>query len=167
MCRGSSQGRRPPAIDYELDTISVADDFVRGMQPGYAVSGTYIQDATYNGSGAIPAVNQPGFIVYDGGYGLSPSTTGNTEYWNELEIMQRGSQVWIWWNGLLIPPSTDASGILPTPVAVSTPYFPIVRDTPMGKFGMRMFPGCKLRRIVLRGYDRAFSEYAHGQLELA
>jgi hypothetical protein len=153
--------------EYEDDTISVADDFVRGLTPGYAVSGTYIQDAPWNGSGTQPAVNVPGFAVYDGGYGLSPSTTGNVEYWNELEIMQRGSQVWIWWNGLLIPPSTDASGILPTPVAVSTPYFPIVRDAPMGKFGMRMFPGCKLRRIIVRGYDRAFSEYAHGQLELA
>jgi hypothetical protein len=153
--------------DYEDDTISVADDFVRGLAPGYAVSGTYIQDAPYNGSGTAPGVNVPGFIVYDGGYGLSPNTTGNVEYWNELEIMQRGSQVWIWWNGLLIPPSTDASGILPTPVAVSTPYFPIIRETPMGKFGMRMFPGCKLRRIAVRGYDRAFSEYVHGQLELA
>jgi hypothetical protein len=154
-------------IDYEGDTISVADDFVRGLSPGYAVSGTYIQDATYNGSGTAPAVNQPGFVVYDGGYGLSSTTAGSVEYWNELEIMQRGNQVWIWWNGLLIPPGTDASGILPTPVAVSTPYFPIVRETPMGKFGMRMFPGCKLRRVVVRGYDRAFSEYTHGQLELA
>jgi hypothetical protein len=154
-------------IDYEDDTIDVADDFVRGLTPGYAVSGTYIQDATYNGSGDIPAVNQPGFVVYDGGFGISSETTGSVEYWNELEIMQRGNQVWIWWNGLLIPPSTDASGILPTPVAISTPYFPIVRESPMGKFGMRMFPGCKLRRIVLRGYDRAFSEYTHGQLELA
>jgi hypothetical protein len=81
--------------------------------------------------------------------------------------MQRGSQVWIWWNSLLIVPSTDRSALLPTPVAIATPYFPIIRETPMGKFGMRMFPGCKLRSITLRDYNRSFSEYTHGQLELA
>jgi hypothetical protein len=152
---------------YEDDTISLADDFVRGLAPGYAISGTYTQSAAYNGTGTMPTVNQTGFVVYDGGYGTSSTTTGNVEYWNELEIMQRAGQVWIWWNGLLIPPSTDASAILTTPVAISTPYFPITRDTPMGKFGVRMFPGCKMRRIILRSYDRAMNEYIHGQLELA
>lgn len=151
---------------YEDESIDVDDDFVRGLAPGYAVSGTYTQDATYDGTGVAPAVNQPGFIVYDGGFGLSPDTTGNVEYWNELEIMQRGNQVWIWWNGLLIPPSSDASAALTTPVAISTPYFPITRETPMGKFGMRMFPGSKLRRIVVRSNNRSACEYSHGQLEL-
>ena len=130
--------------------------------PGYAVSAVYSQASAFSGAGTQPTPNVANFVIYNGGFAAGSST----EYWNILEIMQRGSQVWIWWNGLLIPPSPGLSAELPTSVQIGTPYFPI-NNIPTGKFGLRMFPGCSVRRVTLRTSTRLFSEMTLGQLELA
>lgn len=147
---------------YEEDIGSVdIDDYVRGLSPGYAVSAVYTQPGLYTGVGDRPVNEVDGFIVYEGGL-VGPSQ----EYWNELEIMQEDGHVWIWWNGLLVPPSPTLSAALPTPVSIATPYFPITLPLTYGKFGIRAFPGTKLRRMVVRAPGRAFSAYTPGQLEL-
>jgi len=155
--------------EYEEDnSLTLNDDAVRGLEPGYTVSGIYTQDVRWDGvSASAPNVNVDGFIIYDGGYPQSATDPTAQEIWNEVEIMQRDDQVWLWWNGLLIPPNTSLSSALETPVAVNTPYFPIETPSPMGKFGMRLFPGAILRRIMLRTQNRSYSEYTRGQLELA
>jgi len=146
---------------YENDLADDLDDFVRGMRPGYAVSAEYSQDSTWSGTGAQPPSSVDGFYVYDGGQ----ASDGN-EYWNVLEIMLRQGQVWIWWNGLLVPPSPTLSNSLSTPVEISTPYFPLNTGRTHGKFGMRLWPGAKVRRVSLRAQPRVFSEFTYGQLEL-
>lgn len=147
---------------YEDDAADDKDDFVRGLAPGYAVSAEYTQDQSWNGVGTQPSVSVDGFAVYDGGL-----ATDNAEYWNVLEVMLRAGQVWVWWNGLLIPPSAPLSAALSTPVAISTPYFPISSGRSHGKFGMRLWPGAKVRRASLRSQPRSFSEFSYGQLELS
>lgn len=141
------------------------DDYVRGLEPGYAVSAIYSQAGTFTGVGTQPSASPSGFVVYDGG-----SVIGGTqsEYWNRLEIMVRDDQVWIWWNQLLIPPSSTLSSNLPTPVSIDTPYFPIAVDpnNQNGKTGLRMWPGSKLRRIDMRSQLTLFSEFTYGQLEI-
>lgn len=150
---------------YEEDaSTDDIDDYIRGMKPGeYAVSAIYTQSGIFTGVGTAPEVDVDGFVVYEGG--RVDSTV--QEFWNQLEIMQKGSQVWIWWNGLLIPPNTTLSAALATPVSISTPYFPVVVPEQSGKFGLRLWPGIKLRRAILRGQNRHFSEFTRGQLELA
>jgi hypothetical protein len=80
--------------------------------------------------------------------------------------MQKDGQVWIWWNGLLIPPSTTLSAALSTPVSIGTPYFPVTILRQTGKFGMRLWPGVKLRRTLLRSQNIVYNEYQRGQLTL-
>lgn len=147
---------------YENDLADDIDDFVRGLRPGYAVSAVYSQDSAWSGVGTQPDSSVDGFFVYDGG----EASDGN-EYWNLLEVMLRAGQVWIWWNGLLVPPSTALSAALPTPVQITTAYFPITTGRVYGKYGMRMWPGASLRRTELRSQPRVFSEFTYGQLELA
>jgi len=149
---------------YEEDaSTDDVDDYVRGLKPGYAVSGIYTQNGVYTGVGTPPEVDVDGFVVYEGG-----QVDGTEqEYWNQLEIMQKDGQVWLWWNGLLIPPSTTLSAALESPVSISTPYFPVTIPTQSGKFGLRLWPGVKLRRALLRAQNRHYSEYTRGQLELA
>lgn len=144
---------------YENDNASDdVDDYVRGLADGYSVSAVYTQAASWSGLGPRPSINVDGFYVVDGG------STGTVEYWNELEIMQRGGQIWIWWNGLLIPPDTDLSADLDVPSSVSTPYFPVAGVPTFGKVGLRMWPGATVRSIAVRGQNREYSEYTRGQL---
>lgn len=150
---------------YESDDVGDdADDYVRGLAAGYAVSNIYTQTGFYDGTGTKPGVNIEGFVVYDGGAVVSGPTP---EIWNELEVMQRGNQVWVWWNGLLIPPNPSLSGALSDPVVVNTPYFPIDLPSMYGKFGMRMWPGAKLRRATMRSCIRGYNEFQRGQLILS
>jgi hypothetical protein len=153
------------SVPYEEDLPDDVDDYVRGLQAGYTVSAIYSQAGTYTGVGAQPDSSVDGFVVYDGGMQVGGE---QEEYWNRLEIMVRDDQVWLWWNKLLIPPSTIASAQLPTPVAVETPYFPTDNDslTRFGKFGMRMWPGATIRRADVRTQLTLFNEFSYGQLEV-
>jgi len=153
------------SLPYEEDIDDDIDDYVRGLAPGYVVSAVYSQAGTFSGVGTQPSASPEGFIVYDGG-----SVIGGTqdEFWNRLEVMVRDNQVWIWWNQLLIPPSATLSSSLPTPVDISTPYFPIEQDPDkqFGKIGLRMFPGSKVRRLDVRTQITLFNEFTYGQLEV-
>jgi len=149
-------------LPYEGDVADDIDDFVRGLRPGYAVSSVYTQVASWSGVGPQPDSNFENFKIYDGGTG-----TDSVEYWNTVEVMLRGDQVWVWWNGLLVPPNSTLSQSLPTPVTVTTPYFPAPDSlATYGKFGLRMWPGSKIRRAEMRTQIRSFSELNYGQLEL-
>jgi len=159
-------GKLDMGSPYENDSENDVDDYVRGLESGYSVSAVYSQAGMFNGVATQPAANPNGFVVYDGG-----QITGGqlTEYWNRLEIMVRDDQVWVWWNQLLIPPSSTLSSNLPTPVTVKTPYFPIKVDPQdqYGKTGLRMWPGTKIRRMDIRTQLTIFSEFTYGQLEIS
>jgi len=104
------------------------------------------------------------FRVYNGGF--LPAPLGNeSEKWNELEIMKRGTQTWVWWNGFLITPSPGASSQLPVPVPVNSPYFPN-RDDKVSKVGLRMFPGTLVREVTVRDQNIGFNEFVRGQLKI-
>jgi len=150
---------------YEEDLSDDIDDYVRGLEAGYAVSAVYSQAGPYTGVGTQPDSSPEGFVVLDGGAQLGGE---QSEYWNRLEIMLRDDQVWIWWNQLLIPPNASLSAALPTPVDVSTPYFPITQNVNKlnGKIGLRLWPGAKVRRLDLRTQLNTFNEFAYGQLEV-
>lgn len=153
------------SLPYEDDLPDDIDDYVRGMAPGYAVSAVYQQAGTYTGIGTQPSASPEGFVVLDGGAQIGGE---QDEYWNRLEIMLRDDQIWIWWNRLLIPPSATMSAALPTPVDITTPYFPIEQSAvkPIGKVGFRMWPGAKLRRVDLRTQMTLFNEFMYGQLAI-
>lgn len=154
------------SLPYEEDVLADdADDYVRGLAPGYAVSAIYSQTAPFTGVGTQPDASPEGFICYDGGAQIGGTLS---EYWNTLEIMLRDNQVWIWWNRLLIPPNNTLSQGLPTPVTITTPYFTIPQDVnrQFGKVGARMWPGAKIRRMDVRTQISMFSEFAYGQLEV-
>lgn len=155
------------SLPYEEDVIADdADDLVRGLAPGYAVSSVYSQSGTFTGVGTQPDASPEGFVVYEGG-----AQTGGTlsEYWNNLEIMLRDNQVWIWWNRLLVPPSQPLSADLDTPVAIDTPYFTIDTDVNRthGKVGMRLWPGATVRRLGVKTQVSVFNEFVYGQLEVS
>jgi hypothetical protein len=154
------------SLPYEEDIFDDdSDDFVRGLAPGYAVSAVYSQAGTFTGVGTQPSASPSGFVVYDGGAQIGGL---QDEYWNRLEVLVRDDQLWIWWNKLLIPPSTTLSNALPTPVTIDTPYFPLAinPNRQFGKNGLRMWPGTKLRRIDIRTQATVFSEFTYGQLEI-
>jgi hypothetical protein len=154
------------SLPYEEDIDDEdADDFVRGLSPGYAVSAIYSQAGTYSGIGSQPDASPEGFVCYDGGAQIGGDLN---EYWNRLEIMLRDNQVWIWWNQLLIPPSSTLSSALSTPVSIDTPYFPIDLDQyrPFGKVGARLWPGATLRRFDVRTQITLYNEFTFGQLEV-
>jgi len=153
------------SLPYEEDLDSDIDDYIRGLAPGYSVSAIYSQAGTYTGVGTQPDASPEGFVVYDGG-----AQVGGTldEYWNRLEIMLRDGQVWIWWNQLLIPPSSTLSLSLPNPVSIDTPYYPIEFNQyrSFGKVGARLWPGATVRRFDVRTQITLYNEFIRGQLEV-
>ena len=155
------------SLPYDLDNpTDEIDDFVRGLAPGYVVSAVYTQAGTWSGIGTQPAATPKGFKFLDGG---SVSGGDQAEYWNRIEVMLRDNQIWIWWNGLLIPPYGPLNALLPTPVSIGTPYFPIDFNPniqPFGKCGLKMWPGSKIRRLDIKSQIKIFSEFTYGQLEL-
>lgn len=157
-------GELDMSTPYDEDASDDVDDYVRGLKPGYTVSSVYTQDGTFDGTGTQPSTNFDGYVLYDGGAVFGGS---QPEFWNELEVLYRDGQIWIWWNDLIIPPNGSLSGALTTPVAITTPFYPVTAPLQYGKFGVRMFPGAKLRRAQVRGQNRLFSEFTRGQLELA
>ncbi len=108
----------------------------------------------------FPGSDIDGFYVFDGGLG-----SDSVERWNVVEVMLRGGNVWIWWNGLLIPPNPTLSAALPSPVEISSPYFVAASGRVYGKYAMRLWPGAKVRRTEVRAQPRVFSEFTYsGQL---
>lgn len=156
-----------------VGTLDMSTDYTLGDTGATAIYDNFVQDfvdfedsATYwqNGIAETSATqvesSNDGFFVLEGGV----ASTG-LEYYNVLRIMVIESRVWMWWNNMLIPPSaeeTDGSGS-----ASSTPYFIINDIVRYGKFGLRLWPGAKVRRAVLRTKLFQFSEYSNGQLELS
>jgi hypothetical protein len=153
---------------YELDIgVDPADEFVRGFKPGeFAVSRIYTQDGFIISGTENPQSDPEDFRCYYGGFLPSP-IDGEREKWNVLEIMYRDEQIWIWWNGLLIPPDVTASAALPIPVPVNTPYFPVVSPIEIGKVAFRLWPGATMREVQVRDQNMGFNEFTHGQLEIS
>lgn len=137
------------------------DNQVRGLSAGYTVSQIYVQDGPFDGSGDRPTSTPSDFVCYDGG-----EYAAGQEAWNVLEIMQEEDAVWLWWNGLLVSPSTVLSAQLIAPVDVATPYFPISIPTgqKVGRVGMRLWPGALVRRFEVKAQATRFSEYQYGQI---
>lgn len=149
---------------YENRAEEDTEDFVRGLTD-YTVSAVYSQSGSFTGVGTQPAASPSGFVVYDGGAQIGGVLD---EYWNRVELMIRDDQLWIWWNGLLIPPSTTLSAALETPISVTTPYFPITSDVdkPSGKIAMRLWPGATVRRVQMYSQAKIFNEFQYGQITL-
>jgi len=154
---------------YELNrSLDQQDDLVRGFTPGeFSSSQIFTQDGFITVGTETPGVDPEGFRVVSGGFATDGSDTTETELWNTLEIMYRGNQMWIWWNGLLIPPDPETSAALPTPVAVSTPYFPVTSDLEVGKVIFRLWPGAKMREIEIRDPNLGYTEFVNGQLTIS
>jgi hypothetical protein len=145
---------------YELDEPGdAAENMVRGMSPQeYAVSKIYTQEGFINDPADTDdiIVSDPNFIIWNGGfYG-----TENKESWNTLEILYRFPQVWIWWNNLLITPLGNPLSIDPNARVVNTQYFPMDIDFLIGKTGLRLWPGAKIRSIEIRDKLKYINEYA-------
>ena len=94
--------------------------------------------------------SESGFYVLTGG------VVSSTDYYNVLKVMINESQVWMWWNNILLPPATGGN-----------PYYTITDEIRYGKFGLRLWPGAKVRRMILRSKLHQFSEFSLGQLELS
>lgn len=143
-----------------------ADEYVRGFLPGsFMVSKIYTQAGFITAGTETPAADPSDFKVYRGG-SLPAPINGTTELFNDLEIMYRDSQIWIWWNRLLVNPDPVLSAALATPVVVNTPYFPVTSPTTMGKVALRLWPGAVVREVEVRDQSQKINEYMYGQLEL-
>lgn len=152
---------------YELDNGQSADDLVRGFQSGACTSQDYIQNGFITDGVGSDIISTPsGFRCYYGGELDVPSAQGEIEKWNEITIMLKETQAWIWFNDLLITPNTQQSSEQLSPVAVNTPYFPLPILTEYGKIGLRLFPGAIIRNIEIKTQTTAFNEYTNGQLQL-
>ncbi len=160
-----SAGKLSMKTPYNLDRLALDgkpypyDDFVRGFAPGeFTVSKIYTQVGFISdgvGTGATADVD--GFKVYDGG--LLPSVVnGQTEQWNDLTIMAIDTQLWVWWNGLLISPDPELSSKLPTPVAVNSPYWPVNRHI-IGKVGLRLWPGAIVKEMSVSDQLKHFNQF--------
>ena len=69
---------------------------------------------------------------------------------------------------MLIPPDPTLSAALPVPTVVNTPYFPLLDESfNLGKVGLRLWPGSKVRQLEVRDMNLQFSEFKYGQLELS
>lgn len=146
-----------PTSAYSSD---VRTNLAGTLMPGYAVGTQCYQDgATVSGTGGITTF-PAGFVIYDG------SVLSQTEVFNVLQVLLLDNQLWVYWNGLLMAPNAANSGLLPSPVDISTPYYPITDVVSYGKFGVRLFPGSKLRRFIVRSKPTKFSQFSLGQLEV-
>lgn len=156
------------SLPYELNAElpEPGDELVRGLRPGFSVSKILTQDGFItDGVGDDVESDPEDFRVFVGGE-LPIPVNGQTEKFNDIRIMHRDDQVWIWWNGLIIPPDVDESAKLPTPVVINTPYFPLLTDLNIGKIAFRMWPGVVLRSAEIRDQLLTFNEFTFGQLEL-
>lgn len=147
------------ATSYELDIDEIDgdeyanDDFVRGFLPGSFVVSDILTQYGFTETGDGVTAEPTNFRVVDGGF------IGNSidERWNEVCVMVRDDQVWVWWNDMLISPSTEASAALPTPMTVNTPYWPI--STVFGKVGFRLWPKAIMRDVQVCDQIKLFNEF--------
>lgn len=154
------------SVPYDLNATDPSDDLVRGFRPGVAVSKVLLQNGFISDAIGADITSDPdGFRVYTGGE-LEVPTNGQVEKWNDVEVMVRDGQVWVWWNGLLIPPDTVLSASQVAPVAINTPYFPINPAIEVGKTALRMFPGATMRSFNIRDQLNAFNEFTHKGLQI-
>jgi intein/homing endonuclease len=151
---------------YEGGT-SIFGENLRGMAPGYAVSSIYTQTSVYSGEGTKPPSLPNDFTIYQGGYSEQLNDSSE-EYWNRLRIMLIDDQVWIWWNDMLVPPNPTLSSSLQTPAVFSepTPYFSI-ENTKYGKFGCRLWPGMRIRRVNMKAQNTYYNQFMLGQLDVS
>jgi len=159
-------GKLSMSTPYELDISGPDDDTVRGFKPGeFTVSKTYSQIGFISDGIGDGVESEPSeFKVYDGGL-LPAPVDDQSEKWNELIVLRRGTKLWVWWNNLLISPDPEASAALPTPVSVNTPYFP-VNPMDVGKVGFRLWPTAVIRDVVIKDKAESFNEYGLGQISL-
>ena len=136
---------------YNLENTSptfVLDNFVEDFSD-YEDGSTYWQNGSAETSTSGITTSDDNFYIVNGG------VVSSTEYYNSLKIMVLEGNVWMWWNNMLLPPSG------------STPYFTITDVVKYGKFGLRLWPGARVRRMIVRSKLHRFSEYTLGQLELS
>jgi len=151
---------------YDLNDEDSEDDLVRGFQPGSAVSQVFSQNGfIVDGVGSGVSSSPEAFRCYFGGE-LPAPINGEVEKWNDVTVLVRDNQVWIWFNGLLVSPDTLLSADQTSPVAVNTPYFPINIQTLSGKMGLRMFPGAVIRSMEVRDQLQSYNEYSLRQMEI-
>lgn len=146
---------------YQSNGAGDLDDYIRGFEAGYVVSTTYAQDGLWDGLGTPPDSNVSGFNIVSGTAG-----TG-TERWNRLEVMVKDNRLWMWWNGLLIPPNTQSSALLPVPVNITSQYYPFEPIYDLGKLVLRMWPGLVIRRAQVMTQNVHVNEYQNGQIILS
>lgn len=151
---------------YEFDvSAGRLDDLVRGFKPEKVAVSKVMTQQGFITSIETPAADPDTFRVYKGGF-LPVPVDGLTERFNELEIMYRQNQVWVWWNKLLVTPDPVQTSLLEPPVVVNTPYFPAESTAPIGKVGFRLWPGSIIRQVEIRDRLANFNEFSYGQLKL-
>lgn len=151
---------------YEFNLLQdPSDDLVRGFKPGTVAASRVHTQQGFITATEEPPVTPAGFKVFKGGF-LPTEIDGEIERWNLLEIMHRDSQLWIWWNGLLIPPDAEETSKLTQPIPVTTPHFILPSDLSFGKVVFRLWPGTRMRSVEIRDQLLQFSEFTRGQLEL-
>jgi hypothetical protein len=154
------------SVAYEYNQIEPEDDLIRGFTPGYTVSKVYVQNGFItDGVGSDIDSTPDGFRVYSGGE-LDVPVNGQVEKWNDIEIMYRDGETWIWWNSLQIGPDTIASASLPSPVTVNSPYFPLNPQVSVGKVAFRLFPGALVRQVQISDQLESFNEYSKSGIQL-
>jgi len=131
--------------------------FVRGFSD-YSMSKTFWQNGSaYTTTNGLET-SDDNFFVLNGG------VASDTEFYNILRVMVNEGDVWIWWNDMLLPPITQEGLSSNSP---TDPFYPIKDVVKYGKFGLRLWPGAKIRRIVTRSKLLQFSHLSLGQLELS
>jgi hypothetical protein len=143
-------------VDYNLENSAPTEPFDNFVQDftDYEDGATYWQNGTAETTTTGITTSDEGFYILNGGVIAQGSVGAGQEYYNVLKIMVNESQAWMWWNNLLIPPDG------------SNPYFTINDVVKYGKFGLRLWPGARVRRVIVRSKLHQFSEYTLGQLEL-
>lgn len=135
---------------YDLNAETSLDDDVREFDPSFrTTSALYSQTGSTDTGTSGFTSSVDGFIIYDG------KIIGSTEYYNVLKLMVIEDKLWVWWNGLLLPPNSSS---------FSTPYYPIFGT--YGKLGLRLWPGAVIRRVVIKDALEYFSQYTNGQLQI-
>lgn len=136
------------------------NDLAADFMPGYMVGNDHTQDGyVYTDSTGV-TTSPEGFIVYEG------AGNANEELYNILRVKVEDNKIWVWWNNLLCSPNSAACAVLATPVDVTSPYYPFSDVVQYGKFGLRLWPGARLRRFIVRSKPVKFSEFTLGQLEV-
>lgn len=138
------------ATEYVNDDPSEPNDnFIKDFSD-YTAGQIYTQNGEVEDSTTTVDTNTTGFVVYNGGISLGSDAT---EVSNVLKVIVRDQRVYMFWNDLLLTPSGTTA----------TSYFPITDVVNHGKFGLRLWPGARVRRFIVRSKIENFSEITLGQ----